>query len=115
MGKYTVKDYGVKFGCHVKTILRAMTNDPAPSDWHDDEKYDVADVALVFQAPSMAALERVMRGQDDLVPAEAAAKQMNICLRQFHNRQNDGTGPAKALNHKRIVRYLVSDIDCLDI
>lgn len=109
MGKFKTSDYASKFDCHPKTILRAMLNDPAPSDWHD-ELFEVADVAKKFKAPSVAALERVMRGQDDLVDAERASSSLGISIRRFHQKQADDTGPPKALNHGRIIRYLVSDL-----
>ncbi|SRR6266550_4519360 len=109
MAKWKTSEYAVKFDCHPKTILRAMLQDPAPSDWHD-ETFDATEVANVFELPSCAALERVMRGQDDLIDAGAAAKQMGISLRRFHQKQTNGSGPRKAANHGRIVRYLLSDI-----
>lgn len=109
MAKFKTSDFASKFDCHPKTILRAMLNDPAPSDWHD-EQFDVADVVKKFKAPSVAALERVMRGQDDLVDAQRAADILGMSIRRFHQKQADDSGPAKALNHGRIIRYLVSDL-----
>lgn len=112
MAKFKTSEFAAKFGCHVKTVLRAMLNDPAPSDWHD-ESFDTVKVAEKFNAVSVAMLERVMRGRDDLVDAEKAADTMGISLRRFHQKQADETGPRKALSHGRIVRYLASDL--LDI
>jgi hypothetical protein len=109
MTQFKTSEYAGKFDCHAKTILRAMLKDPAPSDWHD-EAFDIAAVAKTFKAPSVAALERVMRGRDTLLDAKAAAKTLGISLRRFHQKQEDGTGPQKAVNHGRIVRYFTSDL-----
>lgn len=112
MANFKTSEYASKFGCHAKTILRAMLDDPAPSDWHD-ENFDTKDVAKIFKCPTVAGLDRVMRGQDNLVDAERAASQMGISLRRFHQKQADRSGPPKAVSHGRVVRYLMSDI--LDI
>ena len=114
MAKYKTSALANKFGCSPKTILRAMLNNPQASDWHD-ESFEAEDIAKKYEMPSVAALDRVMTGRDDLVDAETAAKRMGISLRRFHQKQVDDSGPRKATNCGRIVRYLLSDIDALDI
>jgi hypothetical protein len=112
MAKFKTSEYAKKLDCHVKTVLRAVLNDPAPSDWHD-EAFDIEKVAKVFNAASVAGLLRVMKDEDNLVDAETAAKMLGHSLRRFHQKQADNTGPRKAVNHGRIVRYFTSDL--LDI
>ena len=108
--KFPVEDYADHFDVHVKTILRAVLNTPAPSDWAP-EPLPVSRVAKAFNMEP-GVLLAVMRGKEFLLDAEDACKDhLHISIRRFHQRRAQKPDEMKPVaRHGRIVRYALTDI-----
>lgn len=110
--KHQVEVYAKVFNCHIKTILRAATGQPHPSDWHPDP-LDHTKVADAF-GMKRALLEQAIAKKDELITVEQAAEVLEISVRRFHQRREAGDKdyvPAAA--HGRIVRYSRAHIENL--
>lgn len=110
--KYTVARYSDVFKCHPKTILRAVTGQPHPSDWHPDD-IDHNKVAKAFNMrPTL--LEACMMKKDSLIDVDEATRILGISVRRFHQRRENERGYESVAHHGRIVRYLRSAIEAMN-
>jgi ABC-type taurine transport system substrate-binding protein len=105
--KLPVKQYAEVIGCHIKTILRAVSGDDHPSDWAPDDE-PVNKVARAFgMKPST--LMSVLNKEVKLITTEQAATELGVSIRRFHQMREAGKTPAPAISRGRIVRYFDSD------
>lgn len=109
--KFRAEEYAEKFDVHVKTILRAVTNNPHASDWAP-EPLKLGDVADAFKM-DVKALVEVMAGREHLIDAEKAASLLNISVRRLHQRRAEKKEPHAVARHGRTVRYALSVIASL--
>lgn len=111
--KYPAEVIAERFDVHVKTILRAVLNQPNPSDWAPEE-LNLVKVAEAFNMKPEVLLN-VMKGREHLKDAEQAAQLMSISLRRFHQRraQKPNELPPCA-RHGRTVRYALTEIAAIN-
>lgn len=96
-------------GCHVRTVVRAVTGEVNPSDWApEDVKIGVAAAAFGMKPKDLIS---VLKGESALITIKEAAALTHggISIRRFHQMREDGQLPNPALSHGRIVRYIESD------
>jgi hypothetical protein len=109
--QYRAQEFAERFDVHVKTVLRAVTDNPHVSDW-DPQPLKLGDVAAAFKMDSKVLIE-VMAGREHLIDAEKAASMLNISVRRFHQRRAEKKEPVAVARHGRTVRYALSSVAAL--
>jgi ABC-type taurine transport system substrate-binding protein len=105
--KVPIKKYAEVIGCHVKTVLRAVSGEDHPSDWAPDDE-PVNKVARAFGMRPSTMID-VLKGKVKLITTEDAATMLEVSIRRFHQMREEGKTPAPAITRGRIVRYFDSD------